>query len=85
MTRLFRIPQPLLVEGGANGEPRAFTWRRRVHRITAVLNHWRVQLDWWDGAEVARDYYQVNTDTGLMADLYCEQNTGQWFLERVYD
>ncbi len=30
--------------------PVAFTWRRRVHHITAVLRYWVVQVDWWRSA-----------------------------------
>lgn len=79
MTKLYF--EPIVVEH--NGPHlHAFTWRQRVHRITAILQRWIVRVDWWR-QEIARQYYKVECDNLGTYEIYCEHDC--WFLERLYD
>ncbi len=44
---------------------------------------WNVVDDWW-WVLIDRFYYKVVTPTALL-EIYCDLNTGDWFLERVID
>jgi protein ImuB len=45
----------------------------------------RIESGWWDGADVARDYYVARTPTGLMLWIYRERRAGRrWFLHGVF-
>ena len=79
MTRLYFEPIAVDCEGD---EPRSFTWRRRGHRVTAVLKHWVVRVDWWR-QEIARQYYKVQCEDMGTYEIYQERD--RWFLERLYD
>lgn len=79
MTRLYFEPITVTCEGE---RPLTFTWRSRVHRVTAVLKHWVVRVDWWR-QEIARQYYKVQCDNLGTYEIYQEREG--WFLERLYD
>ena len=79
MTRLYFEPITVECEGD---RPRAFTWRRRVHRITSILRRWIVQADWWR-QEISRQYYKVECENLGTYEIYRERD--RWFLERLYD
>jgi len=83
MTRL--IQQPIAVELTAECLPHAFTWERARYHITSILNNWRIHQHWWEPTSIQREYYQVVTDSELIADLYYDTSTSNWMLERVYD
>ena len=68
----------------AGGRPASFRRDQRPHAITRISRHWRVHLDWWTHAELWRDYWEVVTDSAMLCVLYCDLNTEEWFLERVY-
>jgi hypothetical protein len=79
MTRLYFEPIEVSWE---DGRLQAFTWRRRVHHITAVIKRWIICADWWR-QEISRQYYQVECDNLGLYEIYSEQD--RWFLERLYD
>ena len=79
MTKLYFEPISVREE---NGNLLSFTWRRRIHRITVILKHWIVRVDWWR-QEVSRQYYKVQCDNLGTYEIYRERD--EWFLERLYD
>jgi plastocyanin len=79
MTRLYFEPITVECEGG---QPASFLWRRRAHRVTAVLKRWMVQVEWWR-QEVVRQYYKVECEDRGTYEIYRERDG--WFLERLYD
>lgn len=68
-----------------DGRPALFHWRARVHRVQHLSAHWRIHTKWWTENEIWRDYWQVATDTGLLAVLYANLLSGEWLLERIYE
>ena len=50
MTKL--IVELIKVHLAKDSIPDAFIWRKRVYRITEVLNWWREPAEWWKGKSV---------------------------------
>jgi hypothetical protein len=76
--------QPLDVGESADGQPLDFYWERHYHTVEHISRHWRVHLDWWEPAELWRDYWEVATDTGLLCVIYHDLVVEGWALERIY-
>lgn len=90
MTRLYRAS--VAVERSSTGIPTSFTWRGRRRSVAAILGQWRLRDAWWDppgdvdvAGATARDYYRVRCSDGLLCELYCDEVTGGWVLDRVLD
>jgi len=50
-------------------------WRGRSFRIRG---------GWWE-REVFREYFQVETEGGILCEIYHDLIGGRWYLERIYD
>lgn len=62
----------------------AFTWRGRRHAVRGIARHWQVDEGWWR-QRIWREYYKLYTDTGLLAIVYRDLLSGQWYLQSLYD
>ena len=84
---LLPAPEPLKQQGG------------RPHRsgpLKLLQGPERIESGWWDGADIARDYYRARDSQGALLWIYCEssgQSSGQasdagaahrWFLHGVF-
>jgi hypothetical protein len=84
MTRLWSKGVSIVVQSGSDS-PEHLIWQSQTHHVAAVVKQWRVNVDWWRGESVARDYYKVTTTTGLLLIIYRDLQTGAWYLQRLYD
>jgi hypothetical protein len=84
MSRLFRGGQPIAIQLADAGTPRAFNWQDQNYDITAITNRWRVDEGWWFHHRW-RDYFQVQTSTPMLAVIFRDLLTDQWYLQRIYD
>ena len=70
--------RPEFVEAVAqvpDGPPARFSWRRTMHHVVRVEGPERIEMQWWRddrGNRLARDYFRVESRTGLRAWLYRE-------------
>lgn len=64
--------------------PRRFTWLGHSHEVETIAKQWRVDLEWWR-KRVHRDYFKLTTTSGLLVVLFRDQETGIWYLQRLYD
>lgn len=78
------VDRPVSVRAGREGEPLAFTFRRRVHRVAAILDRWEEVGEWWEDP-VERTVYRVRTPGGGMFELEYRQPEGRWYLYKAYD
>lgn len=86
MSRLWPEGEPVAVLANAAAQPVRFTWQGRSHRVAQVQQHWQVDADWWRAeGRVKRAYHAVTTSSGLLCVLYQDQESGAWFLAKVYD
>jgi protein ImuB len=76
---LFAPPEPLEVAADAAGAPYGYvdeSGRREPLRV--VRGPERVAAGWWDGADVDRAYFEVETRDGLRWWLYRDLADGGW-------
>ncbi len=67
-----------------DGVPLWFTWNGRRHTVEMVARRWRVDFGWWRW-HVWREHYKLTTRTGLLVIIYRDLDSGEWFLQRIYD
>jgi hypothetical protein len=83
MSRFWMDGLPLQVTV-AGESPSTFDWHNRTHQIVDILNHWRSDGQWWE-KRVAHDYFLVRTASGLIALIFRDCLTENWYLRRLYD
>ena len=84
MTRLWPEGQPIAVLSDGDGTPRSFEWRGCTHPVTGISKRWRVDNGWWR-KRAWREYFKLETATGLLVIIYRDLLTDQWYLQRLYD
>jgi protein ImuB len=45
----------------------------------------RIETGWWDGEDVARDYYRARNPAGQELWVYRDRRSGQWFLQGLFE
>jgi protein ImuB len=82
--QLLPVPSPLKVVGVLAGPPKQFEWRGEAFRIHAVSRPERIEVGWWRGNYVRRDYFRVETEQGNRFWLFRDRQ-GRWFLHGIFD
>jgi hypothetical protein len=41
-------------------------------------------MEWWREG-IRRDYFKLTTTTGLLVVIFHDLDTGDWYLQRLYD
>lgn len=44
----------------------------------------RIESGWWDGCDVARDYYVAEDRNGAQLWVYCDRASGEWYVHGVF-
>jgi protein ImuB len=68
-----------------DGPPLRFSFRGQEHRIAQVWGPERIEIGWWRGPMVARDYYRVETAAGQRYWLFRRLADGRWFLHGTFE
>ena len=85
--RLFAQPQPIDVTAALpDAPPVLFRWRKVLHRIVRAEGPERIEPEWWHGTDdgETRDYYRVESATGLRFWVFREGIYGAGRLPRWY-
>ena len=80
MTRFWANGTPIAV----HGKLETFVWSGKRHVIKRIVKKWRVDEGWWTEWQW-REYSKVITETGLLAVVFQDLITEQWYLQRLYD
>ena len=72
-------PRPALVEPGFDGTP-ALVDRQPV---AVVREEWRVVDRWWTEEPVDRRYFDVVLETGRVAVVFHDGDSGKWFAQNA--
>jgi protein ImuB len=67
-----------------NGPPIQFQFGSS-HRTARAWGPERIQIGWWRGRYVQRDYYRVETEAGKRFWLFRRLGDNKWFLHGVFD
>jgi len=74
--RMFARPESIeAVAEVPDGPPAQFSWRQMQHQIIHAEGPERIAMEWWrdaSGKALTRDYFRVESHTGLRAWLYRE-------------
>ena len=54
-------------------------------KIVQQAGPWRTSGEWWTPAAWARDEWDVALSDGALYRIYCDADTGRWFIEGSYD
>ena len=84
MTRLWAKGQPITAASDVDGTPHSFEWKGDAHSVTGISKRWRVDTGWWR-LRVWREYFKLETDTGLLVIIYRDLLTNDWYFQRLYD
>ena len=76
--RLYR-PQPIPVQVGGDGRPRAIG---RL-AVASVREEWLVEEGWWTRRPLRRRYFELVLEDGSDAVVYCDPESGRWFRQRA--
>jgi len=75
---LWLLPKPQRLRQ-RNGQP----WHQGRLELCAFSR--RIETGWWDGDDVARDYYRARNPAGQELWVYRDRRSGQWFLQGVFE
>ena len=77
--RAFRPPLAAKVQASFISAP-------GIHgRISRQAGPWRTSGDWWSTDAWSRDEWDIELAGGALYRIYCEAQTGRWFVEGSYD
>ncbi len=84
MSKLFSKPKKLVVKAGEDGAPLVMARDGRVEKVVKVHRRWRICDQWWK-EEIAREYFLIETSSGVICEIYRDMTSGIWYLSRLYD
>ena len=76
--RQINTPEPVSIEEDPGGRPKALKNGRR-QSITAILDCWRIDDEWWRPETLSRLYYSIILETGQQMVVFKDLTTGYWF------
>jgi protein ImuB len=92
--RLFPRPEPIEAMAEVpDGPPVRFRWRHVLHQVAHAEGPERIAMEWWrdeKGRVLTRDYFRIESETGVRAWLYREGLYGhepagpRWFLHGLF-
>jgi hypothetical protein len=61
-----------------HGTPEAVRVRRRLCRVRAVIDLWRIEDEWWR-SPVSRAYCLLELENGVRLTVFQDLIAGQWY------
>jgi protein ImuB len=77
-------PRPIPVASDGSGRPIAILNGALKGELRLVRGPERIESGWWDGADVERAYFEVETKTGSHLWLFRDARTGAFFAHGAF-
>jgi protein ImuB len=77
-------PEPLIVESDLWGRPIAILTGSLKGELRLVRGPERIESGWWDGNDVQRSYFEVETKSGSHLWLFRDSKTGAFFAHGAF-
>jgi hypothetical protein len=74
-------PRGIGVLMNSSDEPDVVTRNGRQIQVSAIMNTWRIDDDWWRD-EISRQYFQVELKSGLIITIFHDLVSGRWYEQR---
>ena len=68
-----------------SGELRSIEVEGRVSTVVELRGPTRIDSEWWTSEPIARDYYEVETDSGEHYWVYRNESDGLFYLHGIFD
>ncbi|MBI2680725.1 MAG: hypothetical protein HYX25_06930 [Candidatus Solibacter usitatus] len=82
--RVYRPPRSAQVNA-SSGQP-AWLSAAGIHgKVISLAGPWRTAGDWWTTQPWHRDEWDVALSDGALYRIYCDCQTGRWYVEGNYD
>ena len=81
--RALNQPRLLAVKASKDGLPVALKLRGRWVEVESVVDHWKIDDEWWRERPTCRRYYECMVDQGLKVVVFQDLVGGGWFQQRV--
>ena len=76
-------PQPLSVEDGGDGVPKAVVWHGDHRGVTVIRDTWRIDDEWWCDRPINRMYLECVVEHGPRVVVFQDLVTGQWYSQTL--
>jgi uncharacterized protein (UPF0128 family) len=86
MTRVYG--EPVNVRARDDGRPTRFVWRGRLYTVSAILEHWVVNREWWRDPEAERGQPELEfwrVEASEVYELRREAVADSWTVRRGFD
>jgi hypothetical protein len=84
MNKFSRESCEIEVTESAEHGPAMVLYGKKKTQVESVICHWRINQEWWK-RPVERDYFRVRLVDGVICELFRDNSSGCWQLQRVYD
>jgi hypothetical protein len=81
MTTPVFVPKEVKATADDTGVPTAIVWNNRPRQVISVRNRWRIDDEWWR-EEIARRYFELELDNGLVITVFHDLVSGKWYQQR---
>ena len=82
--RVFRPPLKAMVEA-PEGRPRRIAARVVRGTVEMLAGPWRSSGEWWRPDGWSRDEWDAALSDGALYRIFLDQQSGDWFVEGIYD
>jgi hypothetical protein len=72
------LPEHITVREDSSGRPAAVKMVRQKG-VAAIIDHWRIDDEWWRRELISRIYYVVILSSGQRMVLFKDLITGVWY------
>ena len=79
--RSLKTPRPIGVRVDGESQPKAVRDRSGWTTVAAILDHWRLDDEWWRERPARRWYYTIALADARTLTVYCDRIADRWYVQ----